>query len=105
MTASRLESLQRFLEDDPADAFTHYAIALEYISMNNIPDAIDKFGEVITLDPNYVPAYHQLGLLLLRQNRIDEGKIILEHGIEVARLTGDAHAQSEMEEAIEDSGL
>ena len=57
---SRLEQLQKFLEEEPADAFTHYAIALEYISLGRQADAVEKLEEVIGLDVEYVPAYHQL---------------------------------------------
>jgi len=33
MSESRLQALQRFLEQDPNDSFTRYAIAMEYVSM------------------------------------------------------------------------
>ena len=63
---SRLQQLEKFLEDEPADTFTHYAMAIEYASMGNHAKAIEKFEEVIALDGNYVAAYHQLGLLFAR---------------------------------------
>jgi Tfp pilus assembly protein PilF len=105
MTASRLTTLLNFLNEDPADAFTHYAIALEYVNMGNIRDAVAKFEEVITLDPSYVPAYHQLGLLFIREHRKIDAKAILERGIEAATKAGDAHAQMEMQEAVDDNNL
>lgn len=102
MTDSRLATLQKFLADDPADVFTHYAIALEYVSMEKPSEAIAKFQEVIALDSTYIPAYHQLGLLFLRQNRTAEAQAILGHGVEIAIKTGDTHAQMEMQETIDD---
>lgn len=105
MKLSRLEELKKFLEAEPNDSFTHYAIALEYVSQKNIPEAIKKLEELLTLDPNYVPAYQQLGYLFIQTGKKDAALIILERGIETAELVGDTHARREMEEAIEDLEL
>lgn len=102
MTTSRLEQLQKFLDDEPADSFTHYAIALEYSEMGKASEAIEKFEEVIVLDPQYFPAYHQLGLLLARLNRKDEAVAILKKGITVASSAGDSHAAGEMRETVDE---
>lgn len=98
---SRLEQLQKFLEDEPTDAFTHYAIALEYVARKQDKEAIAKFEEVLALDPNYIAAYHQLGLLYSRANMKDAAAKILEQGIRVAEQIGDSHARAEMEDAID----
>jgi tetratricopeptide (TPR) repeat protein len=102
MNSSRLEALKKFLEEEPNDIFTRYAIALEYASMQNLPEAIAKLEEVIAFDPNYVPAYQQLGSYLRQAGRKDDALKILERGIQVAALVGDTHAQGEMQEAIDD---
>ncbi|MBI1807508.1 MAG: tetratricopeptide repeat protein [Ignavibacteria bacterium] len=102
MSTTRLDTLQQFLEQDPNDPFNHYAIALEYVSSHCYPEAIAKFQELMALDPNYVPAYHQLGLLFARLGKNDEALKTFERGIEIAALVGDMHARSEMEEAIDE---
>ena len=102
MRPSRLEELQKFLEVEPNDSFTHYAIALEYASQKNLPEAIKKLEELILLDPNYIPAYQQLGYLLAQSDRKDDALIIFEQGIQTAALVGDTHAQKEMQEAIDE---
>lgn len=102
---SRIDQLRKFLEDEPADAFTHYAIAIEYASVGKFAQAIEMFEEVIALDPNYIAAYHQLGLLFVRMNNKREAVKTLEQGVKVAELIGDAHAQSEMEDALDELGL
>ena len=99
---SRLEQLEKFLEEEPADTFTHYAIALEYIAKRNYDEAIAKFEEVLALDPNYVAAYHQLGLLYVRLDLVDDARKIFEQGIRVADQIRDAHARSEMEDALDE---
>ena len=103
MTGSRLETLRKFLEDDPSDVFTRYAIALEYISAGDAPAALLAFEEVLRHDPAYVPAYHQMGLLLLRSGRAPEGRSALDRGIAAAVASGDRHAELEMRETLEES--
>ena len=102
---SRLEQLEKFLKQDPADTFTHYAIALEYVSLKKYNAAIAKFEEVITLNPNYVPAYHQLGLLYAQVSKSNDAVRALEMGIHVAEIVGDSHARHEMEDAIDELGF
>ncbi len=98
----RLRELQKFLEIEPNDSFTLYAIALEYASHKNIPEAIKKLEELILLDPNYIPAYHQLGNLLAQSGRQDDALMIFEKGIQTAELVGDTHARKEMQEAMDE---
>jgi tetratricopeptide (TPR) repeat protein len=105
MTTSRLDRLREFLTVEPGDVFTHYAIALEYVSLKRLPDAVAQFEEVITLDPSYFPAYHQLGLLLSQLRRTEEAARTLDQGIDAARNAGDNHAVREMQEAIDELGL
>ena len=102
MSSSRLEALMKFLEEDPTDSFTRYAIALEHASMNNFSEAVVKLRELIVLDPNYIPAYQQLGSFLKQIGKANEALEALERGIQRAALTGDKHAQNEMQEAIDE---
>ena len=102
MTSSRLEALMKFLEEDPTDPFTRYAIALEYASMQNFPAAIAKMQELLSLDPGYVPAYHQLGGFFKQIGEPNEAIRILEQGMQRAALAGERHAQGEMQELIDE---
>lgn len=102
MTTPRIQALRKFLEAEPNDAFTMYAIALEYASAKNYSEAIAQLEEVIVVDPNYIPAYHQLGNFLRQSGQIDEAIRMLEHGISVALTAGDRHAQSEMQELLDE---
>ena len=104
MMADRLETLKKFLAEDPADPFNHYTVALEYVSMQQYAQAITAFEEILKIDPKYVPAYHQLGLLFVKLNKTNDALKIFEEGIRIAALVGDLHAQSEMQESIAELG-
>ena len=102
MTQSRLDSLLKFLEQEPDDVFTHYAVALEYAGMKDYKKAIKKLEEVINRDPNYVAAYQQLGRLQAQTDHEDDALRTFEKGIQVASLLGDTHAVKEMKESLDD---
>ncbi len=98
----RIKKLQEFLANDPNDSFTRYALAMEYNGLNDIELAITTLRELIERDPNYIAAYHQLGLILAKLNRTDEAKPVYRKGIDVAVLIGEEKEQHEMEEELED---
>jgi tetratricopeptide (TPR) repeat protein len=102
MAQGRLDSLKQLLEKDPNDSFTRYAIALEYNSLGEPEIAINFLKEVIDRDATYLPAYHQLGQICVRLNRTEEAKQVYKRGIELAQLSGDAHAKEEMTEELEE---
>lgn len=101
MRNDRIARLKEFLENDPSDSFTRYALALEYAALGELQTAIDLLLEVIDKDPAYVPAYQQLGVHYQRLDRLDEATRALRRGIEVARDQNDHHAQREMQDALD----
>ena len=101
MSESRLETLKQFLEKDPNDSFTRYALALEYNSLGELETASVYLKEVIDRDTHYLPAYHQLGQIYAKLNRPSEAKAVYRKGIEIAHATGNSHAKEEMTEELE----
>ncbi|HZY09642.1 MAG TPA: tetratricopeptide repeat protein [Bacteroidota bacterium] len=102
MKPSRIDELRRYLKTDPCDSFSHYAIALEYKAMGKISDAIHNLEEVLAIDPNYLPAYQQLGSIFVDIGRKDDALKILESGIRIAKSIGDAHTTQEMQEIVDE---
>jgi len=100
--SKRLDSLLAFLERDPDDAFTRYAVALEYVSSGDRPKGEEYLRETIRRDPGYVPAYHMLGQLLGNDSRYDEAAAAYTEGIRRAAIAGDNHARNEMEQELEE---
>jgi len=102
MTQDRIAQLKEFLENDPGDSFTRYALALEYAGLGEIQIAISMLLEVIERDPAYVPAYQQLGYQYQKLDRRSEAEQVFKRGIEVAREQNDVHAQREMQDALDE---
>jgi Flp pilus assembly protein TadD len=97
---SRLQVLEQFLADDATDPFNHYAVGLEHVALRQYDAALAKFDDALTRDPRYIPAHHQRGLLFAQLGKRDEARKALLLGIESARAAGDAHAEHEMRDAI-----
>jgi predicted Zn-dependent protease len=96
-TTSRREQLEALLATDPQDPFLRYGLALEYESEGDTAGAVDQLLALIQDFPEYVPAFLQVGQLLIKLERIDEAKSMLSMGIQTAEKVGDPHAYSEME--------
>jgi Tfp pilus assembly protein PilF len=100
LISERLKSLFELYKKDPNDSFVAYGIALEYISTENYDEAEKHLSEIITKDPDYLPAYMQLAQVKENLNRLDEAKDTYRQGIEVAKKNGELKTASEIEEFL-----
>lgn len=98
---TRRKLLEEFVAQDPNDAFTRYALALELEKDNAVEEAVSQLKEVISRDPSYVAAYHQLGRLLAQTGFIEDARDTYRRGIDVAKASSDQRSRSEMLEALE----
>src|SRR5207247_10884395 len=60
---NRIEILKGFLKDNPNDSFLRYALALEYIKLEQNDEAVRAFEAIRNTDPEYLATYSQLGQL------------------------------------------
>jgi tetratricopeptide (TPR) repeat protein len=95
-SASRLEMLTQFLEQNPGDAFARYGLAMEYSNAGQTEQALAEFNKLLELHPDYTNGYFMAAQALERTGRTAEAKSMLEKGVEAARRTGNKHALSEM---------
>jgi tetratricopeptide (TPR) repeat protein len=96
---SRIEQLQEFLKEDSNDSFLKYALALEYVRVEENDTARDYFLKLIKDDENYVASYYQLGKLYESLNDGENAKEIYKKGIEIAKKIKDAKTLLELQEA------
>lgn len=98
---NRIEILQGFLDGNPNDSFSRYALALEYVKLGQNEDAVREFETVKNNDPDYVATYFQLGQLYQKLGQNHEAEKTFRTGITVASKAGDEHTRSELEGALE----
>jgi len=93
----RLQKLLEFYTNEPSDPFLKYALATEYIAINDFNTALIYFEDLIVNNKDYVGTYYHLGRLYEKLNRKEDAVEIYRQGMQVARAAGDNHAFSELQ--------
>ncbi len=99
---TRLEMLIQFLEQNPADAFARYGLAMEHARLGQSAAALEQFGKLLELHPDYCNGYFMAAQTLVKNGRTEDAKKMLENGIAAAKRTGNKHALSEMSGMLEE---
>jgi tetratricopeptide (TPR) repeat protein len=106
MQANRLQKLLEFLKNEPNDEFLQYALATEYLRLNETDKALYYYEKLVAEHPGYSGTYYHLGKLYETLNRKDEALNTYQQGMQVTREKRDNHAYSELQSAYNQaSGL
>ena len=97
MQTGRLEKLLEFLKNEPNDEFLQYALATEYLHLNEADKALEYYENLVNNHPNYVGTYYHLGKLYEALNRKPDAISTYEKGMETAKAQRDNHAFSELQ--------
>ncbi|TKB97766.1 tetratricopeptide repeat protein [Pedobacter cryophilus] len=96
MIVNRLERLLEFHENEPNDPFLKYALATEYLRLNNHEKALWFYLELVNKHTDYVGTYYHLGKLYEVLQQPEEALKVYEQGIAVAKKIKDQHALNEL---------
>lgn len=96
----RLAALHQFLQDDPADPFTRFALAQEHAKRGEAAEALDYYEGLVRDRPDYVGTYYHLGGLYRALGRDDDAHATFRAGIAAAAEAGDSHARAELQSAL-----
>ncbi|HYA17203.1 MAG TPA: tetratricopeptide repeat protein [Bryobacteraceae bacterium] len=97
---NRLEVLESMVAQNPADAFSRYGLAMEYVRAGDLARAAEHFQRLLEHNPNYAAGYFHGGQTLEKLGRTGEARAMYTKGIEVTTVTGDAHTRSELQAAL-----
>jgi Tfp pilus assembly protein PilF len=101
MATTRLDVLRSMVEGNPADSFSRYGLAMEYVKSGDLLTGIDEFLKLLDHNPNYAAAYFHGAQTLEKLGRVDEAKGLYRRGIEVTSAIGDDHTCSELQAALD----
>lgn len=100
----RVATLNEILSQNPNDAFARYGLAMEYSNRGETDQALAEFQKLLAAHPDYTAGYFMAAQALVRAERTEEAKKMLQDGIQSAQRTQNSHAQSEMEGLLMDLG-
>lgn len=101
MNQSRLEMLQKFVEEEPNDPFNRYALVLELV-IHDPDEAASHFDDLLQRHPDYLPTYYQAGVYFMDRGEQQKSLQILRAGIEVAKQQRNLKTLAELNTLIED---
>src|SRR5580704_7739197 len=101
MSTNRIEVLTAMVAQNPADAFARYGLAMELVKTGQLETAVTEFRALLQHNPNYAAAYFHGGQVLEKLGDVEQARAFYEKGIEVTGRTGDQHARSELEAALD----
>ena len=77
MNEERINTLRKFIEENPEDPFNYYGLGVEY-QKDDPEKAAELFNEILEKFPDYLPTYLTFGQLL--ENHGDEETALLVYG-------------------------
>ncbi|HEY0009158.1 MAG TPA: hypothetical protein VGB55_10580 [Tepidisphaeraceae bacterium] len=98
---TRMEQLHKLLEKTPADPFLLYGIGLEHKKAGQLEEAVQWLDRTIAADAKYCYAYYQKGQVLESLEQTNAAQAAYRAGIVAAKSAGDAHAQGELQGALD----
>lgn len=101
MNSERLKMLKQFVDEDPANAFNWYALALEY-QHSDPSEASRLFDKLMTEFEAYLPTYYMAATHYVRQGDSEKAVRTFEKGIEIARMQGDRKTASELRSGLDE---
>jgi tetratricopeptide (TPR) repeat protein len=101
MSTNRTEVLKTMLAQDPANAFARYGLAMELVKTGELQSAVSEFRALLEHNPDYAAAYFHGGQVLEKLGDVEQARAFYEKGVEVTVRTGDQHAKSELQAALD----
>ena len=96
-----MEVLKAMVAQNPADAFARYGLAMELVNSGQPESAVAEFRALLEHNPNYAAGYFHGGQVLEKLGDVEQARAFYEKGIEVTGRTGDQHARSELQAALD----
>ncbi|MBO9612877.1 MAG: tetratricopeptide repeat protein [Dyadobacter sp.] len=95
MNNSLLANLLAFYEEDPADPFNAYALAIEY-SKSDPREAERFFDLLLEKHPDYLPTYYHAGAFFAALEKLEKAEEIYQKGVELALIQKNTKAHREL---------
>lgn len=96
-----IQELEKLLSLDPEDTFVLYGLAQEHAKQGDHAAAVACYDRCLAVDAGYLYAYYHKAVSLLSTGDRSDAAETLRLGLERSRAAGDAKAQGEIAELLE----
>lgn len=98
---NRIAELLQLQKEDPNDPFYLYALALEYERIHDYSRSLELLNSLINSYPNYSGTYLKLAQILVDVEKVEDAIVIINKGIELAKIQGNNKMKNELEQLLE----
>jgi len=92
--------LKRAVELDPYNPFIRGKLSSVYLELGRLEEARDELLEILELEPNFVRAYYQLGVVYGRMGDLEKSEIYLKRALSFKESNLKGRARSGYEEKL-----
>ena len=96
----RYHQIQKMLEEQPNDDFLHYALALECINMERIPEGISILEKLRERSPEYLGLYYKLANTYSLTGEHEKAVEIFHAGIRLAEDQQNFKTRNELKQSL-----
>lgn len=97
----KIKRLASFIQNNPGDSFSKFALALEFKKRDEFRKARILFEDIHRNDPKYVGVYYHLGKLYEMMDELSKARDMYKQGIDIASQQEDQErTTSELVEAL-----
>jgi tetratricopeptide (TPR) repeat protein len=97
---NRIEKIKTMLLATPNDSFLLYALALEYIKLENEEEAVNLFLKIVATNENYSGVYYHLGKLQEKLADKEQAMATYKKGIIICQQQREMHNLQELQSAL-----
>ena len=97
---NRIQQLEKYLEKDPKEAFSNYALALELVDIDDVK-AEKLFDYLLDEHPDYTATYYHAAAFQTELGNIEKAQEIYENGLKVLKSTNETKALQELQNAYQ----
>ncbi len=97
---NRLQKLIEMEKVNSTDPFLKFAIAQEYLALNEPEKAKALYDLLVKNFAEYIPTYYHLGKMKEEEGLFEEAIELYKKGIELAEAANEKHAANELKAAL-----
>ncbi len=99
---NRIDHIRQMLTENPEDVFLHYALAMEFMSVQDNAAAVEQLEWIRSTQSDYLPLYYQLAHLYEAAGATAKAIEVYESGMAVAEVQNDLKTRGELRSALEE---